>query len=250
MCRLRRANPKNDERDYNNFGNVAIDDGCTHQDGRVRKFNALFCAENKKFRIFSGYSPYYIKSLLPNYREFEKPRHFTNSEENFKNIFKHFSESYFNPIRIDKMFVGFSICEDGWDKDYRLKPIKAYANNGADLMINVSGSPFTVGKNRSRNKTFGEGHAKENSIPLIYVNCVSTQNNGKNVFTFDGSSVAYNKKGEIVAHAPMFEECLLYVDYENGDLQPGNIAPLPKTEIEEIEQALMYGTENSYKPVE
>ena len=220
------------------FGNIAIDEDRTHQDGRIRKFNALFCAENRKFRIFSGYRPYYIKSLLPNYREFEEPRHFTHSEEAL--IFQCFSD-YLSPIRINKTFVGFSICEDGWDKDYRLKPIKTYADNGAELIINISGSPFTIGKNNSRNKTFGEGHAKGNSIPLIYVNCVGIQNNGKNIYTFDGSSVAYNSKGEIVAHAPMFEECLLYVDYENGDLLPGNIASMPQTEIEEIEQALMYG---------
>ena len=224
------------------FGDIAIDTRSTHQDGRVRKLTPYSVQKIKNSEIFPGYSFYYIKSLLPNYREFEEPRHFTHSEENSKGYFQSFPENYFKPINIDNVSVGFSICEDCWDKDYRLKPMREYKKNRANLIINISGSPFTIGKNGSRNKTFGEGHAKGNSIPLIYVNCVGIQNNGKNVFTFDGSSVAYNKKGEIVAHAPMFEECLLYVEYENGDIQPSNIALLPNTEIEEIEQAIMYGT--------
>jgi NAD+ synthetase len=231
------------------FGNIAIDENRVNNDGRVRKYNALYCAQNKHFFRFPGYETYYVKNLLPNYREFDELRHFESLQQ-----FNLTSESLlikkaivlfptrFRPLEIDTTFIGMCICEDGWDKDYSIKPIKTYADNGAELIINISGSPFTIGKNGSRNKTFGEGHAKGNSIPLIYVNCVGIQNNGKNIYTFDGSSVAYNNKGEIVAHAPMFEECLLYVNYENGDIQPGNIAPLPETEIEEIEQALMYGT--------
>ena len=232
------------------FGNVAIDPNLKNTDDRPRKYNALFCAQNKQFAIWDGFiwngqirtTPYYIKTLLPNYREFEEPRHFTSSfgksGENIKD------NSYFIPKEIHGIWMANVICEDAWisPTNYPINPIKEYVNRGAELIINISGSPFTLGKNKSRNRVFGDGHAKSNNIPLIYVNCVGIQNNGKNIYTFDGSSVAYNKKGEIVAHAPMFEECLLYVDYENGDLQPGNIAPLPQTEIEEIEQAIMYGT--------
>jgi NAD+ synthase (glutamine-hydrolysing) len=226
------------------FGNVAIDPNLKNTDDRPRKYNALFCAQDKHFIRWSdarSNAPYYVKTLLPNYREFEEPRHFTpsfgKSGENIKD------NSYFTPKEIHGIWISNVICEDAWisPTNYPIDPIKEYVNRGAELIINISASPFTLGKNKSRNRVFGEGHAKNNSIPLIYVNCVSTQNNGKNIYTFDGSSVAYNKKGEIVAHAPMFEECLLYVNYENGDILPGNIAPGPQTEIEEIEQALMYG---------
>jgi NAD+ synthase (glutamine-hydrolysing) len=225
------------------FGNVAVEPNLTNNDGRVRKYNALFCARNKIFVTFPDYKNFYVKTLLPNYREFEEPRHFTNSEKASNLIIpkEHFKESYFEPRLIKETFIGFFICEDGWSDSYDIDPIEEYVKNSADLVISINASPFTIGKNKCRNRTFGEGHAKKKKVPLIYVNCVGIQNNGKNIFTFDGSSVAYNKKGEIVAHAPMFQECLLYVDYENGDIKESTIAEIPTTEIEEIEQALLYG---------
>ena len=241
------------------FGNVAMDIDLKNTDDRPRKYNALFCAQNKKFiewgvpQIYRSGNlcpadSYYKKTLLPNYREFEEPRHFTSSfgkpGEGIHDFAWHrHKQHYFIPKKIRNIFTAFTVCEDNWNSptNYPINPTKEYIKRGAELIINISGSPFTLGKNKSRNRVFGEGHAKSNNVPLIYVNCVGIQNNGKNIFTFDGSSVAYNKKGEIVAHAPMFEECLLYIDYENGDIQPGNIASLPQTEIEEIEQALMYG---------
>ena len=226
------------------FGNIAIDENRKNNDGRIRKYNAMYIAQDRQVATFQGL-PYYMKTLLPNYREFEEPRHFTSSTKIFSSenpAWSSVSGSYFTPKEINGLPIGFTVCEDNWDKDYSISPTKEYIKRGAKLLINISGSPFTLGKNGSRNRVFGEGHAKSNGTPLIYVNAVGIQNNGKNVYTFDGSSVAYNKKGEIVVQAPMFEESLIYVRYEDGDLLEGHKHIIPTTEIEEIEQALLYGT--------
>jgi NAD+ synthase (glutamine-hydrolysing) len=224
------------------FGNIAIDREFKNKDGRIRKYNALFCAHNKKYINWGKY-PYYIKTLLPNYREFEEPRHFTPSTEVIKD------KDYFNPKIIENVPIGMVICEDSWTipNNYSIDPIEEYVKNGAELIINISASPYTLNKNKSRNKVFGEGHAKGKNIPIIYVNCVGIQNNAKTIFTFDGSSVAYNKFGEIIHKCPMFEEVLHYVEFDNKHggkdfvrTNESNMIPEP-SEIEEITMALEYG---------
>jgi len=224
------------------YGNVMkkIDSICTHSDGRPMLFNVLHVVSDNVDKI-------YMKTLLPNYREFEEPRHFNSSlDVNYKN-------EYFVPITINKVKIGLTICEDGWkNQGYAVDPISEYMKNGAKLIINISCSPFTIGKNNARDKVFG-GHAKQHKVPLIYVNAVGTQNNAKTVFTFDGSSIAYNSKGEPVTQAPMFEENLSFVEYENKDLKyiygfdttMIDLCEKPvyhaMTEIEEIVSALLYG---------
>jgi len=227
------------------FGNIAVDKAKTNNDGRPRKYNALYCAQNGKFMLFPGGKPYYIKTLLPNYREFEEPRHFCDSErmvaeeKGFSVNYKHL---YFIPRNINGVSAGLCTCEDAWSsQNYPTDPVSEYVNNDAELIINISASPYTLGKNRLRNKVFGLEQAKKHNVPLIYVNQTGLQNNGKTLFTFDGSSTAYNKNGEIVAQAPMFKEHLLYIEYKNGDILPGELALLPSSDIEEIEQSLLYG---------
>ena len=203
---------------------MAIGEG-KHKDGRQKLYNALkfFPADGKPNSFpwpdmlcaSHGYGRTYIKTLLPNYREFEEPRHFTSSTD--LNIDPDF---YFRPTEICRVKVSFLICEDSWDEDYNIKPTQEYIKRGAGLIINISGSPYTEGKNKARDRVFGQGHAKGNHVPLIYVNAVGIQNNGKTIYTFDGSSVAYNSLGEPIFQVPMFEEGLYYVEYKDNDLYP------------------------------
>jgi NAD+ synthase (glutamine-hydrolysing) len=225
------------------FGNVAIDRDRKNRDGRVRKYNALFVACNEEFLRFPAVCAYYhVKSLLPNYREFEESRHFTDAQTAFGDL-----RNYFQPINIMGIKTAFCICEEAWDDDYSVKPLNKYSQNGAELAINISYSPYTKGKNGIRNKIFGEGHAREKSLPLLYVNAVGIMNNAKTVFTLDGSSVAYNKLGEIVEKSPMFQEDLRYILFDNKyrakdfiRIEESSILPDP-SEIEEITMALEYG---------
>ena len=215
------------------YGNIQQGIG-THKDGRCQLFNTIQTIVNNKF------SPYYVKALLPNYREFEEPRHFTSSMELY-------DISYFTPVCISDVMVGKTLCEDGWSHpnsmDYSIKPVEEYIKRGAKLIINCSCSPYTFEKNKARNKVFGQEHAKNNKTPLIYVNATGLQNVGKSVYTFDGSSVAYNSLGESIFQAPMFEEGLYYVEYKDNDLYPISKSYHLPNGTAEVVSAMKYGAE-------
>lgn len=226
------------------FGNVAFID--SHgTDGRRMKINAAFYAQDGIFRNIGNFTAQ-PKILLPNYREFEEPRHFQPME----NIISGGVSSYLRPVDVNGVSIGITICEDGWDRDYPIKPTQILANYGAELILNLSCSPFTAGKNIARDKTFA-AHARDNKIPLMYVNTVGCQNNGKTVFTFDGSSVVYNHNGMTIKNAPMFEECTMDFDYVGGQIMnydtstsneiDGDDTNNQTAPIHEIYKGLVYG---------
>jgi len=100
--------------------------------------------------------------------------------------------------------VGALLCEDGWCDDYGINPAASMVRNSSvDLFVNLSSSPFTLGKNDKRHRVFSR-QALETGVPLIYVNNVGIQNNGKTIYTFDGCSTAYGVQGEPVAALSAF----------------------------------------------
>lgn len=202
------------------FGNVAVDKNKKNFDGRVRKYNALFLAKDGKL-IKNPYSkisyPFIIKTLLPNYKEFEDTRHFFSLKDLiFENALEdNFDlKEYFNPVEIEingeKINLGLTICEDAWSSNYNLSPIDIL-NEKTDLFINISSSPYTLIKDTKRHKMYSDISKKYNK-PLIYVNNVGIQNNGKTVYTFDGGSSAYDNNGNIIFASNRYEERLYYIE--------------------------------------
>lgn len=202
------------------FGNVAVDRNKKNFDGRVRKYNALFLAKDGKL-IKNPYSkipyPFIIKTLLPNYKEFEDTRHFFSLKDLiFENALEdNFDlKEYFNPVEIningEKINLGLTICEDAWSSNYNLSPIDIL-NEKTDLFINISSSPYTLIKDTKRHKMYSDISKKYNK-PLIYVNNVGIQNNGKTVYTFDGGSSAYDNNGNIICASNRYEESLYYIE--------------------------------------
>lgn len=202
------------------FGNVAIDRNKKNFDGRVRKYNALFLAKDGKL-IKNPYSkipyPFIIKTLLPNYKEFEDTRHFFSLKDLiFENALEdNFDlKEYFNPVEInidgEKINLGLTICEDAWSSNYNLSPIDIL-NEKTDLFINISSSPYTLIKDTKRHKMYSDISKKYNK-PLIYVNNVGIQNNGKTVYTFDGGSSAYDNNGNMICASNRYEERLYYIE--------------------------------------
>ena len=202
------------------FGNVAVDRNKKNFDGRVRKYNALFLAKDEKL-IKNPYSkipyPFIIKTLLPNYKEFEDTRHFFSLKDFiFENALEdNFDlKEYFNPVEIningEKINLGLTICEDAWSSNYNLSPIDIL-NEKTDLFINISSSPYTLIKDTKRHKMYSDISKKYNK-PLIYVNNVGIQNNGKTVYTFDGGSSAYDNNGNIIFASNRYEERLYYIE--------------------------------------
>ncbi len=201
------------------FGSVGIDWKRKNEDGRVRKFNAAFCAQNGKL-IKHPKLPFafWPKSLSPNYREFDESRHFVD-------LRKYAAEKGENPasllapvdLRIgSKSFrIAVNICEDAWDKDYTFSPIHELSKSPLDCILNLSCSPYTLAKSLRRHQLFSN-IVKETGIPLAYVNCVGMQNLGKTVFGFDGASTFYTPSESSPKRARNFEECVLGCDLASG----------------------------------
>ena len=167
------------------------------------------------------------KSLLPTYDVFDETRHFDPAGEVVVVPFK------------DEI-LGISICEDAWyDPElwfrrlYPLDPIQTQAERGATVLINISASPFQVGKEELRHRLF-QSHARKYGIPLVYVNQVG----GNDELIFDGRSQALDKAGEAIAVLPGFGEAVVTVDLAQAGA-PGRYRPQEK--IATVYEALVLG---------
>lgn len=230
------------------FGNIAIDWDKHNNDGRVRKYNAFFTAYNGKLLGGDNFPyPYRIKTLQPNYREFDDSRHFYSLRQLAAEL-KVNAEALLQPVQLrlpsQVLTIGCILCEDGWADDYSLRPIAAiHRNSPVDLFINISSSPYTLGKNNKRNRIFSS-QAREAQVPLIYVNTTGLQNNGKTVYTFDGLSTVYDANGDIIDYCEPFAAVLKTIELDLNGLHKGSAAPLippDDQQIGSIYQAIHYG---------
>ena len=247
------------------FGNVGLDWQRRNEDGRVRKYNALFAAEDGKFIGPDGSPyPFVIKTLMPNYREFDDSRHFYDSRKLAAELGVPLAD-LIAPLRTTLGRIGAVLCEDAWDEDYTVSPLAMLAGKGVDFVVNASCSPYTFNKNDKRNRVFS-AVASRMGCPLAYVNNTGIQNNGKTVYTFDGASSVYDGKGCMVAALPSFEEGCIDMGFalECGGLTPLSSGPVCRTEekrcqatalqievksddISTLFEAIRYGTERFMK---
>lgn len=168
------------------------------------------------------------KRLLPTYDIFDERRHFEPGSES-------------GVFSFENHRIGFSICEDAWnDKDffsrriYSADPMAQLAQRGADLVINISASPFSMGKYRFREKMLSS-IAEKYRLWLIYVNQVG----GNDSVLFDGRSCAFDPLGNRIAGARAFEEDLVLVDLAEGK---GEIRSGSKDDVQAVWNALVMGT--------
>jgi NAD+ synthase (glutamine-hydrolysing) len=133
----------------------------------------------------------YHKQFLPNYGVFDEDRYFRpgDAAPNFV---------------IDGVVVGVSICEDIW---YPSGPPTLQAYSGAEALLNISASPFFVGKQADRERMLATRAADTGAI-VAYLNLVG----GQDELIFDGSSVVFDGSGNMLARAKAFEEDVLLVD--------------------------------------
>ena len=229
------------------FGNIAIDWSKKNNDGRVRKYNALFTARDGKLVQPDNMPyPYVIKTLMPNYREFDDTRHFFSLQKLARELGTT-PDQLLSPVTLkikDRHYrVGCLLCEDGWSDNYEMEPIEMLRrHHKPDFFVNISASPYTLGKNDKRNRVFG-AQAKDAGVPLFYVNAIGLQNNGKTIYTFDGSSTAYNANGDVCAVSEEYTETLTIIDLDNLDKS----TPVDKSkekDIAHIYRALHYGVKH------
>ncbi|HEU5349876.1 MAG TPA: NAD+ synthase [Ktedonobacterales bacterium] len=139
----------------------------------------------------------YHKSFLPNYSVFDEDRYFQPGES---------APCYL----IDGVMVGVSICEDIW---YPGGPPTIQAYKGAEVLLNLSSSPFFVGKQVGRERMLATRASDTGSI-VAYCNLVG----GQDELIFDGNSVVFDGQGELIARAKAFEEDMLLVDLDIEDV--------------------------------
>ena len=135
----------------------------------------------------------YHKQFLPNYGVFDEDRYFRSGDA--------------CPVYVlDGTSVGVNICEDIW---YAVGPTVVQRSVGAEVIVNINGSPFHAGKWRSREKMLAT-RAADNEVFLAYVNMVG----GQDELVFDGGSMVFDPTGEMIASSSQFEEDLLVVDLD------------------------------------
>jgi len=170
------------------------------------------------------------KTLLPGYDVFDEYRYFSPA--------KTFSVFEFMGSKI-----GITICEDIWSalntdnsrfmeqRRYHADPVKLLIGEGADVIFNISASPYIKGKRQVRMEMLSH-LASENSVSVIYANQVG----GNDSLIFDGNSFCINRKGEVYAHAKSFEEDLLFVELDAGFQEKMEI-----DDIDDIRKGLALG---------
>jgi NAD+ synthase (glutamine-hydrolysing) len=159
--------------------------GAPHLDTDL--FNACFVLAHGEVRCV------YRKRYLPNYGVFDEDRYFATGDELFL-------------LRFGDVIVGPTICEDVWQPG---PPATDLALAGAQLIANISASPFHVGKDREREEML-RVRARDNSCFFALCNAVG----GQDELIFDGHSVVLDDEGEVLARAAGFEEELLVVDVD------------------------------------
>ncbi|MGO8764715.1 MAG: NAD+ synthase [Limisphaerales bacterium] len=141
------------------------------------------------------------KSLLPTYDVFDEDRYFE-------------PEKKIAPFAFQGKKIGITICEDIWnDEDfwperlYRRDPVKELIAQGAEIIFNISASPWHDGKERVRAQMLARV-ARDEKVPLAHVNLVGANDE----LIFDGHSVAFNSAGETIAVGKGFEEDVFVAD--------------------------------------
>ncbi len=176
-------------------------------------------------------STWYAKMLLPTYDVFDESRYFNPGQD---------VRTLSLPARVGSRCVGLTICEDLWNNHqfegrrvYGVDPIARTVEAGAELLINLSGSPYRAGVQKERESLFS-AQIREYGVPLIYVNQVG----GNDDLVFDGGSVVLDSNGGVLARAQPFAEDLLVVDLESPSPQRVEACP---DRIQGIQSALVLG---------
>ncbi len=203
-------------------------------------YNAAAFIKNRK--IVSRH----YKSLLPTYDVFDEDRYFEPTHD-------------ISIVKISGRKFGISICEDAWGADvvwpgtiHHKDPVECMIRQGAEIIINISASPFTIGKQDVRLKML-TGHAKRNKVPVVFVNQIG----GNDDLVFDGNSLVINKKGIVVDQASAFKEDMLIVELKGSDVIADKSKAEPvkngagytagESDVRSVYEALILGTRDYVK---
>ena len=184
-------------------------------DGRL--YNAAAIAQGGRLAAV------YDKVFLPNYGVFDELRYFTPG-------------STCPVITHCGVRIAACVCEDIW---YDINPATVARAAGAEVMVNINGSPYSRGKGAQRQAMLAE-RARNDGVVLAYVNMVG----GQDELVFDGQSLVFDHTGALLARASQFEECALSVDIDADEVDGGRGEPrkMPDADAVGIAHRLDLGT--------
>src|SRR5512144_333274 len=184
----------------------------------------------------------YRKRFLPNYGVFDEDRYFAPARDCLL-------------LELGDTLIGPTICEDMWQPG---PPATDLALAGAQLLTNISASPFHVRRDREREEMFAT-RARDNACFVAFCNAVR----GQDELIFDGHSLVLDEEGHVLARAPGFEEALLVVDVDPADAvgrrlrdvrrralarERGNAADVPVVALGPARETGTYGVEPQLAP--
>jgi NAD+ synthetase len=165
-----------------------------------------------------------FKTLLPNYDVFDEDRYFEPAEDN-------------SVVEWNGRKIGITLCEDIWTEPflpralYPTSPLETLSSQGAGLILNLSASPFTLGKPERRVEMLSAA-AKSKRVPIAYCNCAGANDQ----LVFDGNSTFFDAEGQLLAQFPAFATHLGVADLRGPALDF-----LPMHESASLYHALVLG---------
>jgi NAD+ synthase (glutamine-hydrolysing) len=190
------------------------------RDGRLHNALAL-CGKGEVMSV-------YRKQLLPNYAVFDEQRYFAPGPTETNGAVA-------GIVTVASARVGISVCEDIWSVD---GPVRAQSRAGAQVILNVNGSPYHDGKHAAREEMLAE-RARASRAPVVYVNQVG----GQDELVFEGSSVVLDAAGNVACRLRSFEPDfeVVDIDFAGGTVSPARIEPF-EADIDRMHRALVTGT--------
>lgn len=207
-------------------GFIDQDSSIIGPDGTPVRYNSAAVVYNQKLLAVCD------KTLLPDYDVFFENRYFKEGRGR-------------KLVEFRGIKLGVQICEDLWDERYPVKVSRDLVNKGADILINISGSPFYIGKRFDRKKII-ERVIKGSNIPFIYVNTVGAQDGYDGELIFDGQSMVFDRDTNLVYLGKQFEEELFFVN--SNKLDSSNDLKLPEyNPVKELADGLILAIKDYFR---
>lgn len=188
-------------------------------------FNSAFVITNQKIEKVIH------KTLLPTYDVFDEYRYFEPNRS-------------FEVVRVAGKKVGVAICEDLWNVGdnplYTKTPAIELKNKGAELIVNISASPFSYNQDFERKKVLGE-NTNKTGLPIVYCNHVGAQTE----LIFDGGSFFMNADGTVASQEEFFKEGILVSDFDGSSFEKESVKTGSKIEL--IHDAIVLGIQDYFK---
>ena len=172
------------------------------------------------------------KMLLPTYDVFDEDRYFEPAQENA-------------PVDFNGQKIGLTICEDVWNDEafwderrYLRNPARELVEAGAEILFNVSASPWHLGKDRLRVEMLSSLVAQIRR-PFVYCNAIG----GNDELLFDGASLAFDAAGRLITQGAMFREDFLLLDTDTA----APITPTSLADEEALYRALVLGVRDYFQ---